>query len=477
MKKRFRLLFIFLTAWLLPAAVVRSAVAPPRPALAFSTLLGGALSDRGTAVAVDGAGNVYVAGITESTMFPAPAAAPEHGVDAFVAKVRADGTALDYLFWFNAVSASDVDEGLGIAVDAAGNAYVTGQTRSADFCALFGDVPGYDTRYNESSDAFLLKIEAGGAGLAYCTFLGGGDWDVGRAVAVDDAGAAVVVGSTWSADFPVTAAAEQAQPGGQRDVFVARFDPSGTQLTYASYYGGSGQEDAQALALDAAGRVTLAGWTNSPDLPLSAAPFDSGSDGFDAFVAAFAADHTLRYATYLGGSAEDRAFAAAVTADGLIVVAGQTSSTDFPTTANAPQRQMDGAADAFVTYLDPRGGAPALSTYFGNEGVDEARGLALNAAGEATIAGSSATQAGSNAFVLRLGRDGRLLRQTVFGGSDNDQAAAVALAPRGIILTGATRSADFPTTAGAFATAHGGDYDAFVLRLTDSALYLPLVRR
>ena len=205
------------------------------PELVYSTYLGGSDDDHGYDIAVDAAGNAYVTGATWSSDFPtANALYPSYGGgdwDAFVAKLNADGTALVYSTY---LGGSGTDHGYGIAVDGAGNAYVTGDTGSLDFPtanALYPNIGG-------TADAFVTKLNADGTALVYSTFLGGGGVENGYGIAVDAAGNALVTGRTGSPDFPIANALYPAQVGGF-DAFVAKLDANGTALVYSTYLGGS----------------------------------------------------------------------------------------------------------------------------------------------------------------------------------------------------------------------------------------------
>ena len=225
-----------LFAFVLLAALATSAVSadfdPTDFPWIFSTYLGSESEDQGASVALDTQGRATVTGYTSGTSFPALSGprAPQHGVDVFATRFDADGAAVSNVYWFNALTLFAEDEGYSVALDAQGNAYVTGYTRSEDFCTVFGSVPGYHTTYYGETDAFVLKIRADGGGLAYCTFLGGADWDVGRAIAVDGQGNAIVVGGTWSMDFPTTPGAVQPALADLRDTFLVKLNPAGTDL-------------------------------------------------------------------------------------------------------------------------------------------------------------------------------------------------------------------------------------------------------
>ena len=361
-----QLLAVFVSATLVLAILSSAAASPAANALVYSTYLGNVADEQGRSVAIDGAGRAYVTGYTSSAIFPSTRAgeSPNHGVDVYAARFDPAGATTDYLFWFNALTLYAEDEGYGVAADVQGNTYITGYTRSEDFCTVFGAVPGYHPTYYGETDAFVLKIKADGSGLAYCTFLGGSDWDAGRAITVDTEGNAYVVGGTWSDDFPTTAGAVQNAIGGQRDIFLAKLDNNGTRLLYSTFLGGSGQEDGVALDITSENGgaddiVYSTGWTNSADFPVTAGvlgpTYAGNTDGF--VFKLDLATNTLEYATYLGGSDDDRP--TGLSADGPqgAVVTGYTQSADFPTTPGALAPSPLGGVDGFAVQVTPTGDA------------------------------------------------------------------------------------------------------------------------
>ena len=307
-------------------------------ALVYAGYIGGSGYDRGKGIAVDAAGNAYVTGETASTAatFPetvGPDLTHNGTTDAFVAKVNAAGTALVYAGY---IGGSSNDCGHGIAVDAAGNAYVTGETESTQATFPdgdgFGTLTGPDLTYNGgATDAFVAKVNAGGTALLYAGYIGGssgdseGNTDYGRGIAVDAAGNAYVTGFTDSneATFPdgdgfgTLTGPDLTYNGGSEgwgDAFVAKVNSSGNALVYAGYIGGSSDDQGNGIAVDAAGNAYVTGQTRSTE-----ATFPDG-DGFgtltgpdlthnggrDAFVAKVnAAGAALVYAGYIGGSGDD----------------------------------------------------------------------------------------------------------------------------------------------------------------------------
>jgi hypothetical protein len=260
--------------------------------LGYSTFLGGSDFDVGFGIAVDGAGATYVTGFAEDAAigFPTTAGAFDQthngGIkDAFVTKLGSTGTALSYSTFLG--GAGD-DRGMGVAVDGAAAAFVTGFTEDAatDFPTSAG---AFDQTQNGGFDAFVTKVgPAGAAPLVYSTFLGGSDGELGLGIAVDGAGAAHVTGLTAAADFPTTAGAFDQTHNGMEDGFVTKVGPTGAApLGYSTFLGGSGFDDGLGIAVDGAGAVYVTGSTENAvtDFPTTAGAFDeTHNGGFDAFV-------------------------------------------------------------------------------------------------------------------------------------------------------------------------------------------------
>jgi hypothetical protein len=407
---------------------------PAGSALLYSTYIGGSTLDLVYRLAIDSAGNAYIAGSTESSDFPTTKGALQttaSGAPGFVSKLNPDGSALTYSTYF----AGDIR---GLAVDGAGNAYLTGNTASAAFPVTAGAFQPVSKACCGPfvSTPFVSKLNPAGSALVYSTYLSGSGicafslgsqqcaGDAASGLALDAAGDAIVTGSASSADFPVTAGAWQTVNKGS-NAFVTKLNAAGTGLVCSTYLGGSKGDRGSALALDGSGSVYVAGQTFSTDFPLTPGAVQTTNRSVDGtpFIAKLNPSlGSLVYSTYLGGTKADSANALAVDAAGNIDIAGSTSSTDFPVTAGAFQstnRSM-GHGAAFFTTLNPAASdALAYSTYLGGTGSDFANALALDAAGNAWIAGETSstdfpivggalqstnrsTTMGANAFVAKL---------------------------------------------------------------------------
>ena len=475
------------------------------PGVEYSTFLGGSSHELGTGIQVDAAGNAYIVGFTQSPDFPTTAGAfkrtgaAQNFGDVFVSKLNPTGTALVYSTF---IGGSDFDWGRAIAIDAAGNAYVTGQTKSSTFPTTNG---AFDRTFNvdtcprcgiDQYDAFALKLNPTGSALVYSTFLGGFDLDDGMAIAVDGSGNAYVAGETGSLNFPTTAGAFRTTRNASFDTFVTKLNASGSALVYSTYLGGSAVEYPTRIKVDAGGNAFVTGTTSSPDFPTTAGAFDTTANGgFDVFVTKLnAAGSALVYSTFLGGSDSDSPGGLAIDAAGNAYISGGTGSLDFPTTPGAFDTLPDGS-EAFITKLNAAGSALIFSTVLGGTASEGANGVVLDAAGNIWVTGGTSSvdfpitvgafdrtfNGVADAFVAELNATGSaLIYSTYLGGRDSETGDDIAIDSTGnIYVTGHTYSIDFPTTAGAFDTVFNGDTsifwgDAFVTKFaTDTSTSTP----
>jgi hypothetical protein len=324
--------------------------------------------DLADAIAVDASGNAYVTGSTSSTDFPV-VNARQAANGGFYDAFVAKFDRTGRLVYSTYYGGAALDDGYGIAVDSAGSAYITGETTSSNLPMPAGDSPGGGFRF---SRAFVAKFDPSGRALVYTSYFGGDDGDnSGLGIAVDPGGNAYITGSTSSRELNASGALR-----GPSDAFIAKFNPSATTFV-ALYHGGSRSDHGRGIVVDGWGNVYVTGVTDSTDLP-TADPFQpQRHGGNDAFVTKF--NHMLNamvYSTYLGGNGYDYGEGIAVDAWGNAHVSGQTSSTDFPT-ANPLKASLSGARDAFVTVLNRTGAGLAFSTYYGGGGDDWARAIAV----------------------------------------------------------------------------------------------------
>ncbi len=333
-------------------------LSPTGSTLNFSSYLGGSGEDHGIAIALAADGSPYLAGFTLSADFPTVNAyQPSHGgtsfVDAFVARMSADGSSLEYSTFLGGAAA---DRARAIAVDGEGVVYITGNTESEDFPT----VAAFQAAFGGGlDDVFVSKLTTNASSaLVYSTYLGGASKEQGEGIAVHSSGEAYVSGNTLSSDFPLQDAYQAALAGGSTygDAFVSRIASDGGSLVYSTYLGGSGEDRAKRGVLQD-GYIYLAGWTTSADFPLYR-PYQAahGGGARDAFAASLnAAGDTLVYSTYLGGSGMDSCQASALDGSGRIYLVGETASTDFPV-ANAYQGISGGGGnDFFISRIEKYG--------------------------------------------------------------------------------------------------------------------------
>jgi Beta-propeller repeat len=320
-------------------------------ALVYSTYLGGSQDDSPGGIAVSAFGNAYLTGTTNSSNFPVKAAlqpTPSGSGDAFVSSITPTGSALAYSTY---LGGSGSDFGHAIAVDGSGNAFVGGTTASTNFPTV---TPFQSAFGGGSYDGFVSKLNPAGSALVYSTYLGGVFTEEVLGVASSSSGIATVAGYTSSTNFPVVSPVQPALgSNGFSDAFVTRFSVAGNGLSFSTYLGGSDDDRASSVAVDAAGHTYVVGSTLSTNFPIlqpiaGQSAYRGASDGF---VSAFdPSGATLSYSTYLGGAAEDHAVGVAVQANGTTHVAGTTFSTNFPVLL-APISALVGSDDAFVTRL------------------------------------------------------------------------------------------------------------------------------
>jgi hypothetical protein len=243
--------------------------------LIYSTYVGGGF---GYDLAIDTLGNTYITGCTDSSVFypTTPGAFDTTGnyyLDGFVTKLNESGTALVYSTYLGGIN---YDYSYGIAVDGSENAYITGYTTSTDFPTTLG---AFDTLINGGYDVFVSKLNPSGTALVYSTYLGGVDLEYSYGIAVDGSENAYITGFTYSPDFPTTPGAFDTTLDIYDDVFVSKFNPSGTELLYSTYLGGDNGEYGKSIAIDGSRNVYITGPTSSTDFPTTPGAFDTSYNG------------------------------------------------------------------------------------------------------------------------------------------------------------------------------------------------------
>jgi len=465
----------------------------------LSTMLGANAWERVQSTWVDAAGDIYLCGSTKSAAFPTTAGAYDETYngstdnDAWVAKLSSNGK---QLLWSTFLSGAERDDCYGIMTDAAGFVYVTGWTRSTDFPTK----SAYDTTHNGDFDIFVAKLDpsaTGAAQLVFSTYIGGSDSDQCRgSMAVGAGGEVYFSGYTRSTAFPTTAGAVQSTfQGGYSDAVVGRLSADGTSLDYSTYLGTTGPDHAfSGVWLNTDGSLSVVGLAGATGFPVtnnayqsSYAGDTSGSlwfgDMFATRMTIGVQTATVHFATYLGGSGNDKAMGqhAMTGSDDGIYLYATTDSTDLPTTAGAYQGSLVGSnANLYVAKLSYDGSALVAATYLGGDATGyEPSGIKRTASGRVLLGGSifgnvvfpmtaDAQQpipgGGNEGFFAVLSPDlSDLAYSTFVGGSADDRVRDVALrGMEGAVVVGDSLSSDFPTTADVYQTAPAGDNDGHV---------------
>ncbi len=437
--------------------------------LSYSTFLGGSNAAVANAIAVDSKGCAYVTGYAlSSDMRAKPLSTRAYGVSTgvvvFVCKFNPKGTGLDYVTY---LGGDGYSEGIRIAIDARGNAYVVGAT----YCTNFPTRNAFQPTYGGGPmDCFAAKLLPDGS-LEYSTYLGGsGQDDNMPAIAVDEAGSAYVVGSTFSTNFPTTPLAFRTNLVGEVNSFVTKLTPNGTGLVYSTYLGGNLDDYGYGIAVDSNGNAYVCGNTSSTNFPVVNAfqPSLRSTGIGNAFVAKLnSTGSALLFSTYFGGSGNDGASAISVDSFGNVYIAGTTDSPDFPL-KNPLQPSLYGGSnsgfnDAFVAKLDPTGTNLLYSTYLGGSD-DRAQDLAVDTNGNAYITGTTdsadfpitnavqpvagvdANSDVEDAFVVKINPSGTaLVYSSYLGGTRDDEGNGIAVDSHGdAYVTGFSDSQDFP---------------------------------
>src|SRR6185437_11969063 len=430
-----------------------------------------------------------------STNFPtsgALSATNNGGVsDVFVAKLDPSGTNLAYSTY---LGGNGNDVGFGIALDGGGNVYVTGLTSSTNFPVTAN---AFSTNLHSepyfgfyTNDAFVAKLNATGTSLLYSTYLGGSNADVGTSIAVDGGGNVYVAGETESVDFPTNSVSPPF--GGVHDAFIVKLTATDTNLIYATFLGGGGDDRALSVAADSTGDAVVVGVTTSTNFPITADAIQTNffTGLYDIFITKLSPDGTSRlFSTYLGDYGDDEATRVALDVAGNIYVTGLTTSTNFSVVANGfPGAAVlystnGGLRDAFVVKLDASGTNVIYWTFLGGALNDEGWSIAADTNGNAYVVGltsstnfpttnafqASASGLTNDAFILKLNPMGTAIDfSTYFGGVDSDNGFGIALDSGGnVYISGTTISTNlpvYPATGGLQTVYGGGGGDAFVAK-------------
>jgi hypothetical protein len=396
--------------------------------LLYSTYLGGNNWDQGTSIALDAGGNVYITGATNSSNYPVTKGAYQTSLigqmNAFVTKLNPTGSGLVYSTF---LGGNGYDNGSSIAIDAGGNAFITGYTTSSNYHTTSG---AYQTNYGGNYDAFVTELNSSGDGLVYSTFIGGNGDDNGTSIALDAGGNAYITGFTTSSNYPATKGAYQAALlSSNGNAFVTKLNSVGSALLYSTFIGGigniniSGGDQGYSIAIDDSGNAYITGYTTSSNFPVTSGAFQDtllGVNG-NAFVTKLnSTGSALLYSTFIGGNNGDEGNSIALDAGSSAYITGYTTSSNFPLSSGTYQDTLLGSnGNAFVIKLNSTGSALLYSTYIGGNKDDAGNSLAIDAGGN-------------------------------------------------VYVTGNTTSSNYPSTIGAYQTSYDGIGDIFVTKLNIS---------
>jgi len=478
------------------------------PVLAYATFFGGAGDEINPQVAVDPNANIYLSGTTSSAIMfptevcgnPAQPLCLSGATDVFVSKLDSVGTSVIYTTYLNGLSipaptaltpygnATGADSSAGLAIDNQGDAYIVGTTTSADFPVTPNAFQA--TPVTAQAHVFLTKLDPTGANLLYSSYLSGSNTDSAMAVAVNNTGGAYILGSTQSVtdgDFPTGTSFQQHANGATNLYFVAQFDTSQTvgsqTLKFFSYLGGGtsstdpaipangvvcAQLPCGGIVLDTTGNAYVAVGTTFTNLPVANAFQSSlhGTGTSDAYLAKIAANGSaILYSTYLGGSGNDAANAVAIDSSGNAYLTGSTTSTDFPLGTAHSFNTLSGAQDAFIAKLNNPATGPltlTFTSYLGGSGTETGYAIVTDSSQGVYVVGSTNSSdfptapsgtlgaKGTDAFVAKFNTStatslSSFVSSSLLGGSLTDRATSIVQNSNGAVLVaGETNSTDFP---------------------------------
>ena len=422
------------------------------PSWEWNTFMGGSSSDYGNSIAVDGSGNVYLAGTSNAT-WGSPVNAYAGSGDAFAAKLNSSGV----LQWNTFLGSSNGDYGESIAIDGSGNVYVAGRS----YITWGSPVNAFAGAYGY--DAFATKLNSNGV-LQWNTFMGSSSIEYCRGIAVDGSGNVYLAGSsnaTWGS--PVNAFASTSG----YDAFAAKLNNSGTRL-WNTFMGSSTDDGGRSIAVDGSGNVYFAGSSDATwGSPVNAF---ASTYGNDAFAAKLNSSGVIQWNTFIGSSADDQGRSIAVDGSGNIYVAGYSDAT-----WGSPVNAHVGSDDAFAAKFS-NNGVRLWNTFMGGSSTDKGNSIAVDGSGNVYVAGTSilsswgspanAHAGGDDAFAAKLNSSGVLLWNTFMGTGDIDKGHNIAVDGSGNVYVAGESWESW----GSPANTHAGNYDVFAIKFNYSDL-------
>ncbi len=450
-------------------------------AIEWGSFLGGGLADYGWGITTGSDGSIVIVGETYSSDFPVTENAYQTSfggdTDAYLIRLSGDGS---IAFTSTLLGGVGHDVARVVVLDGDGSIYIIGVT-NMDFPTTPGAL--FTEHQGGASDAFFAKFSPDGKQLLYSTYIGGSGYDKGRGIALLGPELVVLAGTTASWDFPVTPGCFADSNSGDKDVFVMCLDLTNNELVYSTYVGGAAEDMPWDLQLDVDGNAYVTGYTDSQNFPTTAGSIDpSWNGGRDAILFKLSSTgDNLIYSTFLGGSENDEGWRMVVNKRGEALVTGNTLSANFPSTPAAYDRTHNGHNDVFVVKASAAGDELLFATFVGGDDADLGKALAQDDYGFVHVSGSTKSvnfpivgdvpdpsQNGqADAFLVALNPDGtELMVSTFIGGMSWEGSWGVAFTPSmDCVLTGITRSPNFPTNPGVFDNSYNGGTDGFAVRL------------
>ena len=448
----------------------------------WATYYGGSSDEIGFGVATDASGNISITGYTLSTNSITTIGAHQTTIggnkDAFIANFNANGIRQ----WATYYGGSGIDEGAGTAIDASGNILVTGITLSSTAIATPG---AHQTILGGGSDAYIAKFNTNGI-RQWATYFGGSSDESGRGIATDASGNIFLTGLTNSSNAIATVGAYQTTTGGTSATFIAKFNTSGVRQ-WATYYGGSGNDDGRGVTVDGSGNIIMLGITNSTNAISTTGAHQTvyGGGSYDAYIAKFNTNGVRQWATYFGGSSTDEGRGIATDASGNILIAGYTVSSTAIATVGAHQTIKSTGGDAFIAKFNSSG-VRQWASYYGGDGQDQGKGVASDLSGNiiltgyagsydgiATIGAHKTTYTGyTEAFIAKFNGSGVRQWGTYFGGDSDEGGNGIVTDVNGnVIIIGNTSSTSAIATSGVHQTIYGGgSVDAFIAKFDQNGM-------
>ncbi|MBK6410189.1 MAG: SBBP repeat-containing protein [Flavobacteriales bacterium] len=443
------------------------------PARIWATYYGSGNDDAAYSTAVDGSGNVYLAGQTKSSGSIASGGHQNTiggNYDAFLVKFDASGVRL----WATYYGGGLEDGGYSCAVDGSGNVYLAGYTKSTTAIAS----GGHQGTLGGDQDAFLVKFNASGV-RQWGTYYGGTAYEFGACCTVDGSGNVYLAGST-SSSTAIASGGHQNTYNGNYDAFLVKFDPAGVRQ-WGTYYGGTNGENGNACAVDGSGNVYLAGQTNSTgSIAASGHQGSFGGGTGDGFLVKFNSSGTQQWGTYYGGAGNDFGHACAADGSGNVYLAGEATSTTAIASGGL-QNTKGGGIDAFLVKFNTSG-TRQWGTYYGGTASDMGRSCAVDGLGSVFLVGQTASTGGianggyqnmlgggTDAFLVKLTAGGSREWSTYYGGSGAESGLSGAVDTNGNIHFAGYTNSSGAIAASGHQNTFGGVYDGFLAKFTSSS--------